>query len=114
MAPKPLSTEVSSPDWPAHLSRLRPLREVARLLPGEMSDPNRWLTKQVLAGRFRARKVGRHWYMTDDDVCFMFEALSNVAPPDANAITHCAEATSSSMSSISASSQRRRQRGFTH
>ncbi len=54
------------------------LTEVAPQLPPDLSAPERWLTKQILAGRIRARKIGRRWYMTDDDIALMLEVFANV------------------------------------
>lgn len=34
----------------------------------DMIDPVVWLQKQIRSGRIQARKIGRHWYMTDADV----------------------------------------------
>lgn len=33
-----------------------------------MADPERFLVRQIKAGRIRARKIGRHWMMTAADV----------------------------------------------
>ena len=37
----------------------------------------RWLTEQIRSGRFRARKIGRHWRMTDSDVAAALDACAN-------------------------------------
>lgn len=42
------------------------------------ANPVQWLTRQIKAGRFRARKVGRQWAMTDADIEFMLDRLANV------------------------------------
>lgn len=34
----------------------------------DMSDPVGWMKRQIKAGRVRARRIGRHWYMTPDDI----------------------------------------------
>ena len=49
-----------------------------------MRDPVRYLTRQIKAGKFRARRVGRHWMMTAADVEHNLERLANstAAQPD--------------------------------
>lgn len=37
----------------------------------------RWLQQQIRAGRVPARKIGRHWRMTDADVDTMLESFRN-------------------------------------
>ncbi len=45
------------------------LQEVAaEMRLDDMSDPVRWLTKQIKLGRITARRVGRSWRMTRDDI----------------------------------------------
>lgn len=45
------------------------LQEVASEMRLEdMADPVRWLTKHIRSGRITARKVGRSWRMTRDDI----------------------------------------------
>ena len=39
----------------------------------------RWLIGQIRAGRFPARKVGRSWRMTDEDIADALDACSNKA-----------------------------------
>ena len=34
----------------------------------DMVSPVKWLERQIRGGKVRARKIGRHWYMTDDDI----------------------------------------------
>ena len=56
------------------------LPEVAEFLCGDsMKEPTRWLTRQITAGRFTARKVGRQWRMTQHDVDAALEVLANTA-----------------------------------
>jgi hypothetical protein len=43
-----------------------------------MRDPVRWLTRGILTGKLRARKVGRHWYMTAADIEHNLDRLANV------------------------------------
>lgn len=37
----------------------------------------RWLTEQVRAGRFPAKKIGRHWRMTDQDIADALDICAN-------------------------------------
>lgn len=46
-------------------------------LDNEMTDPVRWLTKQIKSGRITARKIGRHWYMTSSDMEAAVEAFAS-------------------------------------
>jgi excisionase family DNA binding protein len=57
----------------------RTLTEVAELmgLAKVMKEPERFLTRQIKAGKIRARKFGRHWLMTDADVEFALEQFAN-------------------------------------
>lgn len=45
-----------------------------------LKDPERFLARQVRAGRIRARKVGRSWLMTEADIEAAIEAFANTAP----------------------------------
>lgn len=38
----------------------------------------RWLVEQIRAGRFRARKIGRDWRLTAQDLADALEACSNL------------------------------------
>jgi hypothetical protein len=59
------------------------LPEVAEFLCGDsMKEPTRWLTRQITAGRFTARKVGRQWRMTQADVDAALEVLANTVPAE--------------------------------
>jgi hypothetical protein len=44
-----------------------------------LSDPEQWLSRQLQAGRFTARKIGRQWAMTDADIADMLDRLANPA-----------------------------------
>lgn len=58
------------------------LGEVAAGLCGDsMKDPERWLTRQITSGRITARKVGRQWRMTDEDIANALTVLANRAEP---------------------------------
>jgi hypothetical protein len=41
----------------------------------------KWLQKEIRAGRITARKVGRHWRMTDGDIADMLDARRNTTQP---------------------------------
>lgn len=62
------------------MTALKPLATVAQSwgLDQTMHQPVRWITKGILSGRFRARKVGRHWYMTEADMAYNLDRLANV------------------------------------
>ena len=55
------------------------LAEVAETmgLAKAMKGPERFLVRQILAGRIRARKIGRSWMMTDADVAYALEQFAN-------------------------------------
>jgi len=44
-----------------------------------MGSPERWLTRGIESGRFRARKVGRHWRMTRADIDALLDVIANTA-----------------------------------
>jgi hypothetical protein len=41
-----------------------------------MKDPRGWLLRGIRAGRFQARKVGRHYRMTDEQIAAAIENLT--------------------------------------
>ncbi|MGU3651844.1 helix-turn-helix domain-containing protein [Mycolicibacterium sp. A43C] len=41
----------------------------------------RWLLDQLRAGRFRGRKIGRSWRLTEDDVIFALDVCANRVVP---------------------------------
>lgn len=47
----------------------------------DMVSPVKWLERQIRGGKVRARKIGRHWYMTDDDVRAALDVFAS-APAD--------------------------------
>ena len=58
------------------------LTEVAQALCGDsMTRPERWLTRQIAVGRFTARRVGRHWRMTQEDLDHALNVMANRANP---------------------------------
>jgi excisionase family DNA binding protein len=82
----------------------RTLTEVAELmgLAKVMKEPERFLTRQIKAGKIRARKFGRHWLMTDADVEFALEQFANTVEEDLAPEAQAAPA------GVSAGSARRR------
>jgi hypothetical protein len=61
------------------------LTEFAAILGADkvMREPERFLIRQIKSGKIRARKVGRHWVMTEADVEFALEAFGNAIKPEA-------------------------------
>jgi hypothetical protein len=59
------------------------LQEVAEgmRLYDDMKDPVRWLTTQILKRRITARRVGRHWRMTQDDIDHALDVFSSQPKP---------------------------------
>ena len=45
-----------------------------------MKDPRGWLLRGIRAGRFQARKVGRHYRMTDEQIAAAIENLTTKPP----------------------------------
>ena len=63
----------------------RTLAEVSDIigLAKVMKEPERYLTRQIKAGKIRARRIGRHWLMTDADIEFALDRFANtVEPPE--------------------------------
>lgn len=55
-----------------------PLPEATRRICGDdsgLKDPERWVMRQLRSGRFRGQKVGRRWFMSDQDIAAAEEAL---------------------------------------
>lgn len=60
------------------------LAEVADALCGDsMKLPELWLKRQIVAGRFTARRVGRTWRMTQADIDHALAVMSNTPDPAA-------------------------------
>lgn len=53
-----------------------------------MARPERWLTRQIATGRFTARRVGRHWRMTQADVDAALDIMAN--RPNTTAVSQAA------------------------
>jgi hypothetical protein len=51
--------------------------DLARLF----KDPERFLSRQIKAGRIRAYKVGRYWLMTDADIEAAIESFATAEAP---------------------------------
>jgi hypothetical protein len=62
---------------------MRTLGEVAdRMDLGRLfKDPERFLSRQIKAGRIRAYKVGRYWLMTDADIEAAIESFATTQAP---------------------------------
>jgi hypothetical protein len=46
-----------------------------------MKDPRGWLLRGIRAGRFQARKVGRHYRMTDEQIAAAIASLTTKTAP---------------------------------
>ncbi len=57
----------------------RTLAEVSDIigLAKVMKEPERFLTRQIKSGKIRARRIGRHWLMTDADIEFALDQFAN-------------------------------------
>lgn len=55
------------------------LHEVAAQwrLDEQMDLPVLWLKRRIAAGKFRARRIGRQWVMTDADIAYNLDQLAN-------------------------------------
>lgn len=86
------------------------LSEVAQALCGDsMARPERWLTRQIAVGRFTARRVGRHWRMTQDDLDHALAVMANRTTPATTAPALPADPVSEmGIGSPSTASRRRR------
>ncbi len=64
---------------------LHPIAEVCELTRMHLlsANPEQWVTRQIIAGKFRARRIGRQWAMTDADIEYMLDQLANTATPAA-------------------------------
>ena len=55
--------------------------EVAEYLVGDsLKEPERWLLRQIRSGRVTARKIGRGWRMTEEDVAQALASFVNGLP----------------------------------
>lgn len=59
--------------------KLRSIAEVCELtdMHKVSANPVQWVTRQIVAGKFRARRIGRQWAMTDTDIQYMLDRLAN-------------------------------------
>lgn len=46
-------------------------------LDEQMDRPVLWLKRRIAAGKFRARRIGRQWVMTDADIEYNLDQLAN-------------------------------------
>jgi chromosome condensin MukBEF MukE localization factor len=51
--------------------------QLAEVVDAGLAPSVVWLQKKIRSGRITARKLGRHWVMTDEDVDAMLEAFAN-------------------------------------
>ena len=56
----------------------------------------RWVVDQIRSGRFPARKIGRTWRMTDQDIAEALDACRNTLQPQADPPQHLAGLTPTS------------------
>lgn len=70
----------------------------------------RWLQQQIRAGRVPARKIGRHWRMTDADVDAMLESFRNTTTDPATSASRA----STNALGLTPRSHRRVSRRLTH
>lgn len=56
---------------------LYPIPEICRMtrLDTLSSNPEQWLVREIKKGRFRARRIGRQWAMTEADIEYMLDQL---------------------------------------
>jgi len=57
---------------------LYPIPEICQItqLHKLSSNPEQWLVREIKKGRFRARRIGRQWAMTEADIEAMLDQLS--------------------------------------
>jgi len=69
---------------------VKTLPEVADILglAKAMKEPERFLTRQIKAGKIRARRIGRHWLMTDADIDFALDQFANTVQSEEPAADH--------------------------
>lgn len=67
-----------------------------RQAAAELHCSTRWLADNLRAGRFPAKKLGRKWMLTDDDVATILQ-LCSVSPTASSANTVPSAAPPSSM-----------------
>ena len=82
---------------------LHTIAEVAELTAMHKlsANPEQWITRGIIAGKFRARRIGRQWAMTDADIDHMLDRLANTE-------TTAAEPAERAVGVISRASLRRR------
>lgn len=89
-------------------ARLRTLGEASErlALADHLADPERFLARQLKAGKIRGRKIGRSWLMTDADIEAAIDAFAN----HTNTAPAPAEPTPATVGMPSKGSLRRRRR----
>ena len=56
------------------MAKTHSLPEVVKMMP---APSERWLLERVRDGRFPARKIGRNWRMTDQDIADALDICKN-------------------------------------
>lgn len=63
----------------------------------QMGAPSeRWVVEQIRSGRFPARKIGRSWRMTDQDIADALDACRNTLRPEVEVPGHLSGLTATS------------------
>lgn len=89
------------------------LAEVARMvLPPELTDGVRWLSRRLNLGEIHGYKIGRVWRMTEADVAAMIDRYSNevVKPEEVPANDSRTGSSNSVIDGLSPRSRRRLRR----
>ena len=63
------------------MAKTHSLAQVVKMMP---APSERWLLEKIRKGQFPARKIGRHWRMSNQDVLDALDTLKN-DPDVANA-----------------------------
>lgn len=73
---------------------MKTLDEVAVLwrLNEQMDLPVLWIKRRIKAGKFRARKLGRQWVMTDEDIAYNLDQIANVTVTQRDTVADPAQA----------------------
>jgi hypothetical protein len=56
------------------VAKTHPLEDVVKTMP---APSERWLLERLRKGQIPGRKIGRHWYMTDQDIIDTLDILKN-------------------------------------
>lgn len=77
------------------MKRYYSLPEVAEgtRLDHHMKNAERWLADQIRANRIRATKLGRSWFMSDEQIEAMLDSLENRQPVEEKPVQQVVEIT---------------------